>query len=162
MKNEPFHLTVNSEHEFHIDPEIAKKLDMIPNGENRYHLLHEGVAYNIELLEFDYAAQTYTMRVNGQKHTVKIDDFYDRLVKALGLHAGGHQKINILKAPMPGLVLEVAVTTGQAVQKGDTLVILEAMKMENVLKAAGEGIVKSVNVSKGQAVEKGLVLVEFE
>lgn len=80
----------------------------------------------------------------------------------LGLQAGGGQKINSVKAPMPGLVLEVSVAPGQAVQKGDTLLILEAMKMENVIKAAGEGVVKAIPATKGLAVDKGQVLIEFE
>ena len=63
---------------------------------------------------------------------------------------------------MPGKVLDVLVTVGQEVVKGDGLVILEAMKMENVLKADDVGVVKSVNVSIGEAVEKNNVLIEFE
>jgi biotin carboxyl carrier protein len=63
---------------------------------------------------------------------------------------------------MPGLVLNVMVEPGQAVSKGDPLLILEAMKMENVLKAASDGVVKVVTVQKGVAVEKGFVLLEME
>ena len=162
MKKEPFQLTVNAEHEFQIDPDRAHSLDMVPNGPGKYHLLHNGKAFQVEVLDIDYAKRTYTLRLNGKKQVVQVADYYDRLVKALGLHSHGHQKLNILKAPMPGLVLEVAVQPGQTVEKGDTLLILEAMKMENVLKAAGDGTVKSVHVQKGQAVEKGLLLMEFE
>ena len=74
----------------------------------------------------------------------------------------GSAKASKLKAPMPGKVLDVLVTVGQEVVKGDGLVILEAMKMENVLKADDVGVVKSVNVSIGEAVEKNNVLIEFE
>jgi biotin carboxyl carrier protein len=63
---------------------------------------------------------------------------------------------------MPGLVLNILVSPGQAVQKGDPLIILEAMKMENVIKAAGEGHIKAINVLKGAAVEKGQLLLELE
>ena len=63
---------------------------------------------------------------------------------------------------MPGLVLDVLVTPGQKVEKGDALLILEAMKMENVIKASGEGVVKSIQVTKGAAVDKGQLLVEME
>ena len=62
---------------------------------------------------------------------------------------------------MPGLVLQILVEAGQTVQKGEPLLILEAMKMENVLKASGEGQVKSVNVQKGMAVDKGHLLLEM-
>ena len=63
---------------------------------------------------------------------------------------------------MPGLVLNILVSPGQMVQKGDPLLILEAMKMENVLKAAGEGQVKAVKVQQGMAVDKGQLLLEME
>ena len=63
---------------------------------------------------------------------------------------------------MPGLVLEIQVQAGQTVSKGDTLLILEAMKMENVLKAAADGVIKSIHVQKGAAVEKGALLLELE
>ena len=162
MKKEPFLLVVNEEHEFRVEPDTAKALDMIPNGPGRYHLLHGGQAYEIEVFNMDFERSTYTLLVNGRKQTVRVADFYDRLVHDLGLKAGGSLKINSVKAPMPGLVLEVSVAPGQAVQKGDTLLILEAMKMENVIKAAGEGVVKAIPAVKGQAVEKGQVLIEFE
>lgn len=162
MNNAPFFLVVNEEHEFNITPEAAKALDMIPDGPGRYHLLYEGQAYAVEVLEADFERSTYTLLLNGRKQVVRVADFYDRLVQALGLQAGGSQKINSVKAPMPGLVLEVSVTPGQSVQKGDTLLILEAMKMENVIKAAGEGVVKAIPATKGLAVDKGQVLIEFE
>ena len=63
---------------------------------------------------------------------------------------------------MPGLVVRVQVQPGEKVAAGDSLVVLEAMKMENELKAGASGVVKSVRVAPGEAVEKGQVLVEFE
>ncbi|MEM1216899.1 MAG: biotin/lipoyl-containing protein, partial [Bacteroidota bacterium] len=65
-------------------------------------------------------------------------------------------------APMPGLILDVLVAAGQAVEKGTPLVILEAMKMENVLKAAGPGTVKAIAVQQGAAVDKKQLLIEME
>ncbi|MCL4140737.1 UNVERIFIED_CONTAM: hypothetical protein GTU68_026156 [Idotea baltica] len=62
---------------------------------------------------------------------------------------------------MPGLVLEVAVTAGQEVAEGDTLLVLEAMKMENVIKASAAGVVTEVKIAAGDSVEKGQVLVGF-
>jgi biotin carboxyl carrier protein len=162
MKKEPFLLIVNEEHAFSIEPDAAKTLDMIPNGLGRYHLLRGGQAYDIQVIDLDFERNTYTLIVNGRRQTVRVSDFYDRLVHDLGLKAGGSRKINSVKAPMPGLVLEMSVAPGQSVQKGDTLLILEAMKMENVIKSAGDGIVKAIPAVKGQAVEKGQVLIEFE
>ncbi len=162
MFSEPFRISVNGHHEFDIQPEDAKKLDLIPDGESKYHLLLNGKSYHAELVEADYANRHYTFRINGSKYTLKIADHYERLIQQLGLSTGGSQKMNAVKAPMPGLVLNIMVEPGQSVQKGDPLLILEAMKMENVIKAAGEGRVKSVKTEKGAAVEKGQLLLEME
>ena len=64
-----------------------------------------------------------------------------------------------VKSPMPGTIISVNVTAGQAVKKGDVLVVLEAMKMENEIKAAKDGKVLSVAVNKGESVDTGAVLV---
>ena len=66
-----------------------------------------------------------------------------------------------VKAPMPGLILDVLAKPGQEVKKGDQLMILEAMKMENVLKAQGEGVISGIEVAKGDSVEKNQVLIKF-
>ena len=61
-------------------------------------------------------------------------------------------------APMPGNILAVNVTAGQAVKKGDVLMVLEAMKMENEIMCPRDGVVASVNTSKGASVESGTLL----
>ncbi|MNF13023.1 Glutaconyl-CoA decarboxylase subunit gamma [compost metagenome] len=66
-----------------------------------------------------------------------------------------------IKAPMPGLVLNVIVESGQEVNKGDNLLILEAMKMENIIKSPSSGIVKKILVTKGDKVEKNEILIQF-
>jgi biotin carboxyl carrier protein len=63
---------------------------------------------------------------------------------------------------MPGLILDIYVQEKQQVQKGDVLLILEAMKMENAIKSAADGVIKSIKVSKRQSVEKNQLLLEFE
>lgn len=161
-KKEPFSIAVNGgQHEFSLQPEEAKNLDFVPDGQGNFQILHKGRSYHAELLEANYAARLFSFRINGAKYTLHIADHYERLVQHLGLSAGVGQKQNVVKAPMPGLVLNIMVEPGQAVSKGDPLLILEAMKMENVIKAAGEGTVKSIAVQKGAAVEKGHLLLEM-
>lgn len=162
MFAEPFRIAVNGQHEFEIMPGDAKTLDLIPDGEGHFHLLHNGHSYHAELVEADYAARHFVLKINGTRYTLKIADHYERLAQQLGLSVGGSQKMNTVKAPMPGLVLNVMVEPGQTVQKGDPLLILEAMKMENVIKAAGDGQVKAVKVQQGAAVDKGQLLLEME
>ena len=71
------------------------------------------------------------------------------------------QKVNDVKAPMPGLILEIKVQPGQEVKKGDPIMILEAMKMENILKSPGDGIVREIKVVEKQNVEKNQILILF-
>ena len=162
MTNAPFHLQVNGQHEFDLQPDQVKDLDLIPDGEGRYHVLLEGRSYHAELESVDSPNRQYTFRINGSKYTVHIADQYERLIQQLGLSVGGSHKQNTVKAPMPGLVLNVLVEPGQVVQKGDALLILEAMKMENVLKAVNDGVVKTVQAIKGSTVDKGALLLEME
>ena len=68
----------------------------------------------------------------------------------------------VIKAPIPGTILDVKVQVGAVVKSGDLLLILEAMKMENSFDSPRAGIIKSIAVTKGQAVEKGQLLIEFE
>lgn len=162
MFTEPFRITVNGHHELEILPDDAKNLDLMPDGVGRFHLLHNDLSWHAELVEADYPARHYIIKINGSTYSVRISDHYERLVQQLGLNIGSNQKVNVLKAPMPGLVLNILATPGQEVQKGEPLIILEAMKMENVIKAAGEGRVKALHVKHGDAVEKGQLLVEME
>lgn len=162
IKNEPFRIVVNDQHEFALQPEDAKNLDMIPDGEGKFHLLHNGCSYHAELVEADYATRHFVLKINGTSYTLKIADHYERLAQQLGLNAGSGLKVNVVKAPMPGLVLDVLVEPGQTVQKGNLLIILEAMKMENAIKATSDGYVKAVKTEKGAAVEKGQLLLEME
>lgn len=66
-----------------------------------------------------------------------------------------------VNAPMPGTIVSVAVTVGQAVKKGDTLVVIEAMKMENEIAAPQDGTVATINCTKGESVDSGKLLVSM-
>ena len=66
-----------------------------------------------------------------------------------------------LRAPMPGLVVSIAVSAGQEVKAGEPLAVVEAMKMENVLRAERDGVVKAVNVKPGDNLSVDAVIMEF-
>ena len=91
-----------------------------------------------------------------------MKDQFDELLKNLGLDKLVSGVAKDLKAPMPGLVLDVLVKPGDSVKKGDSILVLEAMKMENNIKAAADAVIKKIAVRKGNAVEKNQVLVLFE
>ncbi len=161
QQDEPFKISVNEQHSFDLHPAAAKDLDIVPDADGSFHILHQGKSFRAEIVELNHDARQFVIMVNGDRFTVDIADRYDRLIQQLGLSVGSSQKANIVKAPMPGLVLNLLVKPGQTVAKGDPLLILEAMKMENVLKAAGDGEVKNILVKQGAAVVKGQVLVEM-
>lgn len=160
MSNEAIKATVNGQFEF---PDLdASQLDIVAEGDRHFHILNGNKAYRAEVVDYDLAGKTFSIKVNGSTYEVKLSDQYDQLIKKLGLAKQSQHKVKDIKAPMPGLVLSVSVEAGQAVKKGDPLLILEAMKMENVIKSPGEGVVKAVSIQQGQAVEKGFVLIEME
>jgi acetyl/propionyl-CoA carboxylase alpha subunit len=135
--------------------------DLVALGEGRYHVLHQGKSYNAEVVSADYATKTFVLKLNGQRIELQAKDRFDRLLDQMGLSNATAIKVNELKAPMPGLIVDIRVQPGQAVQKGDPLLVLEAMKMENILKAPTDGVVGSVKVELRANVQKGQVLVQF-
>ena len=137
-------------------------LDIEKVDAQTWHILKDNMSYYVQWIERNDEAKTYTLKVNGSLIILEAKNEFDILLEKMGMANVGSAKVSKLKAPMPGKVLDVLVTVGQEVVKGDGLVILEAMKMENVLKADDVGVVKSVNVSIGEAVEKNNVLIEFE
>jgi biotin carboxyl carrier protein len=110
----------------------------------------------------DREAKTVTVMIDQQEYVVVIEEPIDQLLAEMGMKDALTRKVNDLRAPMPGLVLKVLVEPGQAIKKGDPVLILEAMKMENVFKAAVDAVVKEVRVKERTAVEKGEVLVILE
>jgi biotin carboxyl carrier protein len=100
--------------------------------------------------------------VEGKTQTITLKEPIDQLLSQMGLDMKAMHKAESVKAPMPGLVLKVLVEAGQQIQKGDGLLVLEAMKMENIIKATGSATVKVIKVTERTAVEKGTVLIELE
>ena len=158
---QPFKILVN-ERVFDIAPDASEALDISTIVENKmYHVLNDNKSYHLELVHHDAVAKNLILRINGNNYTVKVSDKYDRLIDQLGMKVVSTQGAGDIKAPMPGLVLDVLVSVGQTVSKGDKVLILEAMKMENIIKAAGDGVIKAIHTEKGKPVDKGTLLIEL-
>jgi len=136
--------------------------DIVKLRENHYHAVWNNKSYNIEVINSNLPEKTFQILINGQLLTTSTKDQFDLLLEGMGMQAKTVQKINHVKAPMPGLIQSIAVSEGDQVSKGDTLLVLVAMKMENVIKSSGDGIVKSLKVSAGETVEKNQVMLEFQ
>jgi acetyl/propionyl-CoA carboxylase alpha subunit len=101
----------------------------------------------------------YTLWVDGYRFDTEALDERTRAIRDLSAASAGPSGPAPIVAPMPGLIVRVNVKTGDKVEAGQGVVVMEAMKMENELRATASGIVKSVEVSSGTAVEKGALLV---
>jgi biotin carboxyl carrier protein len=135
--------------------------DLSKLSESGFHILYQNQSYRAEVVKADATTKSFTFKINNHLHTVEVKDKFDLLLEKLGMHNTGVGKVNNIKAPMPGLIIDLKVKVGDTVKAGDSLLILEAMKMENMLKSPGDGVVKTVKVNKGDAVEKNQVLIEF-
>jgi biotin carboxyl carrier protein len=98
----------------------------------------------------------------GERSELEVLDERTRHIRSLTGAGDQQRSADVLRAPMPGLVVRVQAAPGDRVAAGSGVVVLEAMKMENELKAQFAAVVKAVRVAPGEAVEKGQVLVEFE
>jgi len=136
--------------------------DIVKVKENLYHILWKNRSFTVEVAEANGSEKTFRLLINGQLYETSVKDPFDLLLEGLGMQAAATKKINNIKAPMPGLIQSISVEPGQEVQKGDTLLVLVAMKMENVIKSSGDGIVKNLKITPGEIVEKNQVLVEFQ
>ncbi len=141
----------------------AYNWDIKSIGENRWTVINESAeSFIVVLKAYSSEEKKLKLKIDGERIEVTEKTEFDILLEKLGISGGASKKLKEIKAPMPGLVIEVKVTEGQEVKEGDVIVILEAMKMENVIKATAEAKVKSVNVNAGDSIEKGVVMVNFE
>lgn len=104
---------------------------------------------------------TWHLDVDGTRVEAEALDERMRAIKDLTAASAAASGPAPLLAPMPGLVVRIAVAVGDTVQAGQGLVVIEAMKMENELRASAGGVVTAVRVTAGHAVEKGALLVEL-
>ena len=129
------------------------------SGQPVYSLLLDGGSFQADVYPGDEDALQVLMRGVLYEATVE-DEREKRLSKA----AGGVTQTGefVLRAPMPGLVVKVAVAEGEAVKTAQVLVILESMKMQNELKSPREGKVSRVQVKAGDSVEQRQILLSVE
>lgn len=138
----------------------AANWDLIESG-STFHILKDNKSFRCLLLKKDETGKNLLLSINDTVYQVNIQDQYDVLLEQLGMSDLSVKKMKDIKAPMPGLVLDIKISVGDELKEGDTLLVLEAMKMENMLKSPGSGTVKAIKVKKGEAVEKGQILVEI-
>jgi pyruvate carboxylase subunit B len=131
------------------------------HGSHLWNLVLDGRSHTLRARRRDGRGD-WELEIEGRRHRVLALDERSRAIRELtGAAAVSHGPLEVA-APMPGLVIKVEVSEGDAVERGQGLVIIEAMKMENELKATTAGRISDIRVAAGQAVDKGETLLVIE
>jgi biotin carboxyl carrier protein len=148
--------------EFQFNREELNAVDFIQKSPHQFHIILNNRSVNAELLEVDGIGKKLRIEVEGERFEIEIKDELDQMLDQMGFSNTSSKHLKEIKAPMPGMVINVAVKEGQQVKEGDRILILEAMKMENSIIIPADATIKRIAVKAGQPVDKGQVLVELE
>lgn len=161
-----YKVKVNDNHVFEIDHNqvdgTAEKFDSIQVKNGEFHIIQNNKSYTAIVIDANYTDKTFVIRVNNNEYNIQVQDKFDMLLQQLGMSNLKNKKVNNIKAPMPGLVLRIEKNIGDTIKKGESVLILEAMKMENMIKSPADAVIKNIQVNQGQAVEKNQILIELE
>ena len=160
-KNSLYKVSVNG-FEFQFTKEQVEAVDLLVQSPESVHLVLDHRSVNAKLIEADRLAKKQTIEIDGENYFIEIKDELDQVLDQMGFGTVSSRHTREIKAPMPGLVLEISVSEGQQVFAGEKILILVAMKMENSIMIHADAKIKRVAVVAGQAVEKGQVLAELE
>jgi biotin carboxyl carrier protein len=130
------------------------------NNDN-YRIVKDGVEYDIDIISVNTETKSIQTLINGKSFEITLEDEFDAIVNKLGFKNKAKNTEKIVKAHMPGLIINIHVKNGDTVLKGQKLLTLEAMKMENIIKATDTITIKEVKVKKGNTVEKNDILFDI-
>ncbi len=139
---------------------IGEDILSLPGG--GISLLNGNRSFMALIKEVDRNNKVVTLEIEGKSYHVQIETPLDIQLRSMGFGSSAGKVLKDIKAPMPGMVLEVNVTEGTSVEPGTKLLVLEAMKMENVIIIPNAGKIKKILVKKGDAVQKNQVLIELD
>ena len=156
----PFLLDVNaSQYTFQLID--AEDITLNNSDVNNQIILDNNKSKLVSVKLVNHELKRYQIQIDGRTYQVKISDVVDQQIQKMNLKSKKSNQLKELRAPMPGLVRQVNVKIGDHVDSGDSLFILEAMKMENVLKSPVNGLVSEIFVKPGESVEKNQILLSF-
>ena len=126
-----------------------------------FHIIFNNKSYVLKLISSNKDSNNYCISINNKIFNIEIFDAKNKFSKIIGLKLSDDNKKLDVTSPMPGLVMDVLVNVNETVEKNQSLIILEAMKMENVIKSPVQAKIKSIMVKKGDNVNKNEVLISF-
>lgn len=157
-----FKTSVNNTFDFEITNDDISNLDVIETSDSKFHILHQKKPYKAEIHKANFLSKSYEVKINNNTYNVNIFNELDLLIKEMGFTSGVTKHVNYIKAPMPGLIIDINVKVGDSVKENDSLLVLEAMKMENSITSPRDGVIKSISVNKSDTVLKNQLLIEFQ
>ncbi|NVN93661.1 MAG: acetyl-CoA carboxylase biotin carboxyl carrier protein subunit [Bacteroidetes bacterium] len=142
-----------------VDEKIYE-LDTVTTGNGVYSILSNGKSYDIDVVQ-GQSNKHFIVNSDMSEYKIEVVDAESRYIKAMN-KAKGFDEGNIIYCPMPGKIVKVFVNVGDAVEPGQTLVIVSAMKMESEFKASKAGIVKEIAVKEEDTVSGGQKMIVME
>jgi len=134
---------------------VLHEVDFLELRNSLYSIIKDN--RSLEIVIEETSADQYEIMLGGRLYDGQILD--ERALLMINRKGGIKLNSGEVNSPMPGLIVEVRTAVGDIVEEGQTVVILESMKMQNELKAPRTGTVTQIAVNKGQTVEKGALLV---
>jgi biotin carboxyl carrier protein len=157
-----YEIVVDGQGTIHIDGEPLR-VDIQQSGRlDLYSLLIDNKSHEVVVEADSETRNTYHVLVTGAQHRVVVQNERTRRLASAQRDLGAPAGKLAIKAPIPGLVVKTPVAVGQQVERGETLIILEAMKMENELRAPRAGVVREIRVQAGDQVNLGQLLLYME
>lgn len=156
VSNEHYTIDINHEGQVTLNGEVINAEMRQTMDTTMYSILIDNQSHDIRMNEGD---GVYIVQLNGQIFEVVVED--ERTRRLAGLKSGSSAATGevILKAPMPGVVVEIPVKQGQEIKQGDIVLILESMKMQNEFKAPRDGAIHAIRVAPGDKVDQNAVLM---
>jgi biotin carboxyl carrier protein len=155
INGKQFEIDIDKEGKVTVNGE-ARDINFLPLSPALYNLLIGTKSHDMVVDERD---GEYQVMMGGKLYTGEVLDERAQLLASTRTGAGASSGEISIKSPMPGLVVAIPVSEGQEVKGGQTVIILESMKMQNELKAPRDGVVSRINAAAGQSVEQGKLLI---
>ena len=162
VNDETYEIAIDHQGRISVDGQEMSANMRLVGGQHLYSLLVDNTSYEVVLDPDQEPRNTYGVMVSGLRYLVKVQDERSRRLALADRSLRAPEGELAIKAPIPGLVVKVQVSAGQEVIEGETLIILEAMKMENELRAPRAGVIHEIRTDPGAQVKQGQVLLTLK
>ena len=164
-----YKIVLVSDHQVEVDG-ARHDVDLVSLNDRSFSFILDGKTFSVERTDAQRIggldsdgdgdlSHTVRLSVKGSQYVIRVDDEHSLLVRSLSTKPLSSDEIQVIRAPMPGLISRIEVKVGDEVIAGKGLLVLEAMKMENEIRSLRHGRIQNIHVEKGKPVEKNEPLV---